>query len=141
MKQESIGGSCYYICFTDDFSEYRKVYLKHKSEIVAKFEEFCTFFQNQTEKPIKAVLSDGGLEYINKGFKNTLRKLGPELRCSLPPIILHQNGTAERTNRTLDLARKIMIVKSLPKSLWAELVNTAVYRYTLNHARTPSVDD
>lgn len=139
MEETSMGGSRYFVCFTDDYSKYRKVYfLKHKSEVAVKFEEFCTFFKNQTEKPIKAVLSDGGLEYNNKSVKGLLQKMGAEFRYTTP-YTPQQNGAAERTNRTLvELGRSIMIAKQLPKSLWAETVNAVVH--ILNHAGTSAVE-
>jgi hypothetical protein len=44
------------------------------------------------------------------------------------PYNPQQNGTAERLNRTLmDKARAMLIEKNLPKSLWAEAINTANY--------------
>lgn len=130
-------GLLYYICFTDDFSKYGKVNFL-KSETVTKFEEFWTIFQNQTQKLIKAILSDGELNYVNKDFKNILRRIGAEFRCSTA-YTHEQNGTAERANRLLvDFSHSIMIAKSLPNSLWTELINTTAYM--LKSARTFSVD-
>lgn len=139
MEEESMGGALYFVCFTDDYSRYKRVYfLKHKSEVVDKFAEFSDFFKNQTQKPIKAVLSDGGLEYNNKDFKGILKKIGAEFRYSTP-YTPQQNGSAERNNRTLvELARSIMIAKDLPKSLWAEIVNAVVH--ILNRAGTSAVE-
>lgn len=46
MKEKSIDGSYYFVYFTNYYSKYRKVYfLKHKSEVVIKFEELLCFLQ------------------------------------------------------------------------------------------------
>lgn len=50
-----------------------------------------------------------------------------------------QNGCAERTNSTIvDLGRTMLSAKDLPKNLWAEAANTAVY--VLNRTGPSSVD-
>lgn len=75
-EQESMDDSRYFVSFTDKYLKYVKAYyLKHKSENVTKFEEFSVFFKNQPQKPIKAVLSYGRLEYNNKDFKGFLHKM------------------------------------------------------------------
>lgn len=44
------------------------------------------------------------------------------------PYTPEQNGKAERENRTIVKSARTMIhAKSLPKFLWAEAMNTAVY--------------
>ena len=44
------------------------------------------------------------------------------------PYSPHQNGTAERSWRTLfDMARALLIESKLPKFLWPYVINTAVY--------------
>lgn len=49
-----------------------------------------------------------------------------------------QNSVAERKNRTIvEMARSMMEEKGLPKNLWVETVNTAIY--ILNHSQTKAV--
>ncbi|EZA46811.1 Copia protein [Ooceraea biroi] len=44
------------------------------------------------------------------------------------PFTPEQNGKIERDNRTIvESARTMLQAKGLPKHLWAEVVNTAVY--------------
>lgn len=88
------------ICFIHDYSKYRRVnFLNHISEVFFKFEEFCAFFKNQTEKSINAVLSDDELEN-NNFLKYFLKKLGAEF-CYSTPYTPQQNGTAKITNSEL----------------------------------------
>ena len=49
MNVESIGGSKYVLTFTDDYTRYVTVYfLKSKSEVLVKFEEYVNMVENVT---------------------------------------------------------------------------------------------
>ena len=49
MNVDSIGGSKYVLTFTDDYTRYVTVYfLKYKSEVLSKFEEYVNMVQNAT---------------------------------------------------------------------------------------------
>ena len=48
MENVSIGGSRYFLTFTDDFSRYTFVYfLKNKSDVLKYFKEFVTMAEKQ----------------------------------------------------------------------------------------------
>jgi Integrase core domain. len=69
MNIESPSGSRYFILFKDDFSKYRTVYfMRHKSEALSKFKEFCAMVENQTGNKVKSLRTDNGREYVNEGF-------------------------------------------------------------------------
>jgi len=65
----SIGGSCYFLTFTDDYNRKTWVYfLKQKSETFVKFKEFKAFAENQSDQKIKILRSNRGGEYDSKEF-------------------------------------------------------------------------
>ena len=51
MRTQSIGGSCYFLAFIDDYRRKTWVYfLKQKSETFAKFKEFKALAENQSDR-------------------------------------------------------------------------------------------
>ena len=63
------GGYAYFITFTDDHSRYGYVYLMHhKSDSFEKFKEYRTEVEKNIGKPIKAIRSDRGGEYLSNEF-------------------------------------------------------------------------
>lgn len=79
---------------------------------------------------MKTFQCDGGTEFNNTEVRKLM--ISNEVTLAITnPYTPQQNGCAERTNRTVvDLARIMLLAKNLPKILWAEAVNAAVY--TLN---------
>ena len=68
---KSNGGARYFVTFMDDFSIKVWVYfMKQKSEVFAKFKEWKTENENQTERKIKHLRSDNGSEFTSKEFAN-----------------------------------------------------------------------
>ncbi|KAL0411470.1 UNVERIFIED_CONTAM: hypothetical protein Slati_3736700 [Sesamum latifolium] len=64
------GGFSYFITFTDDHSRYGYVYLmRYKSEAFDRFKEYRLEVENQTNRKIKALLSDRGGEYLSVFLK------------------------------------------------------------------------
>ena len=54
MNAESIGGSKYELTFTDDYTWYVTVYfLKSKSQVVSKFEEYVIMVENMTGQKVQ----------------------------------------------------------------------------------------
>ncbi|KAH9750404.1 hypothetical protein KPL71_013868 [Citrus sinensis] len=67
----SHGGARYFITFIDDYSRRVWVYvLKHKNEAFERFKEWIALMENQTERRLKRLRTDNGLEYCNKDFEN-----------------------------------------------------------------------
>ena len=61
MQTQSLGGSRYFITFTDDYSCYCSTYfLKSKSEALEKFKEFKASVETESGMKIKAKRADRG---------------------------------------------------------------------------------
>ena len=102
---------------TDDYSGIiRPYFMKNKSDTLEAFKMFVADTRPYGE--IKRVRLDNGGEFTSAAFKNYLRenKIKPEFSAPHSP---HQNGTAERTWRTLlDMSRCLIIDSELPKTFW-----------------------
>ncbi|KAL4347437.1 hypothetical protein GQ457_17G004910 [Hibiscus cannabinus] len=73
-RESSLGGFMYYVTFIDDFSKKVWVYfLKHKSEVFAKFKQWKAQVENQTGRKIKYLRYDNGTEYTNSQFQRSPR--------------------------------------------------------------------
>ena len=69
-RELSLGGSQYFITFTDDFSRKVQMYnLKQKSEVFAKFKQCKAQVENQTGRKIKYLKSDNGTGYTDSQFQ------------------------------------------------------------------------
>ena len=102
-------------------------FVKGKDEAKVCIENFLTKAENMTGKKVKYFRSDNGLEFVNKEVQDLFSGRGIVLQTTVP-YTLEQNGKAERENRTLvEAARTMLCAKGLPKKLWAEAVQTAVY--------------
>ncbi|KAE8664704.1 hypothetical protein F3Y22_tig00112738pilonHSYRG00095 [Hibiscus syriacus] len=124
----SLAGSLYYVTFIDD--SIRKVwvyFLKKKSEAFDTFRKWKAMVKNETGLKVKRLRSDNGGEYKNRRFRDFCANNGIKMETTVP-MTPHQNGVAERMNRTMnERARSMMIHAGLPKFLWAEAINTAAY--------------
>ena len=123
---DSLGGKKYCLVIVDDYSRFTWVYFfKKKSETQQTIIEFANEAQRQHNTKILAIRSDNGT-----GFKNyTLDEfLGDEgiKHQYFTAYTPQQNGVAERKNRTLiDAARIMMAEFKSPYNFWAEPINTA----------------
>ena len=124
----SLGGSRYFVTFTDDYSRYVTIdILKTKDEVIEKFEDFLNLVENQHDLKVKKFRSDGGGEYISNEFKRVCKSRGIEIDGTIP-YSPQQNGVAERMNRTLmEMARSMLYHANLPQKFWAEAISTAAY--------------
>ncbi|KAK8936006.1 hypothetical protein KSP39_PZI013951 [Platanthera zijinensis] len=124
----SLGGKRYTFVIIDDFSRYCwTIFLANKSDTFREFSTLCTRIQNEKELNIKCIRSDHGGEFENEDFSKLCETLGIKHEFSAPRTP-QQNGVVERKNRTLqELARTMLAEFSLPRSFWAEAVNTASY--------------
>jgi hypothetical protein len=69
MSQASLSGREYYLTFIDDYSRKTWIYfLKTKSEVFKRFQEFKALVENQSGKKIKVLQSDNGGEYSSTQF-------------------------------------------------------------------------
>ena len=133
----SIGGEKYFITFTDDFSCYDYIYLLHdKSQSVNALEMYIKEVERQLDKKVKIIRSDRGGEYYGNydesgqcpgPFSKFLEKHSICAQYTMPGTP-HQNGVAERRNRTLmEMVRSMMSHSSLPISMWMYALKTAMY--------------
>lgn len=128
MENTTFGNALYFLCFTCDYSRFRIVYfLKNKSETAQKVAEMIALINNHYSLRVRTFQCDGGKEFDNNEVKSIMSKSGIKLVIT-NPYSPEQNGCAERSNQTIvNLARTMLLSKKLPKALWAEAVNTAVF--------------
>ncbi|XP_062704663.1 uncharacterized protein LOC134286966 [Aedes albopictus] len=144
MEVSSLGGSRYYLTFTDDKSRKIWIYfLEEKSgeSVYKAFENFRSMAEKQTGKQLKTLRTDNGKEFVNKRLEDHLQRLGIRHQTSAD-YTPEQNGLAERCNRTIvERARCMLFEAHLPKTFWAEAAATAVYLInrspTKGHQMTP----
>lgn len=109
-------------------------FLKTKDEAFQRFTEWKKMVEVQTERRVKKLRTDNGLEFCNIRFDQFCKDEGivRHRTCTYTP---QQNGVAERLNRSiLNKVRSMLSESGLEPKFWAEAVSTAVY--LLN--RTPS---
>ncbi|KAG8492662.1 hypothetical protein CXB51_010306 [Gossypium anomalum] len=99
----------------------------HKSEVAQVFIKFKAAVETETGCKIKTIRSDNGTEYTSAQFQSLCKDAG--IKHQLTNVYTpQQNEVSERKNRSLmDMARCLLFEKNLPKTMWAEAVNTAVY--------------
>lgn len=134
-------GFRYAIVFTDDYSSNMFTYfLREKSDATRATEKFLaditpygkvkTLSFHEDIFPsgeIKRVRSDNGGEFTSQEFGDLLTKNKIKHEKSAP-YSPHQNGTAERSWRTLfEMARSLLLEGGLPKNLWTYAVMTATH--------------
>ncbi|GKA65754.1 putative ribonuclease H-like domain-containing protein [Tanacetum coccineum] len=98
-----------------------------KDETSGILKNFITEIENLVDKKVKIIRCDNETEFKNRVMNRFCEKksIKKEFSVARTP---QQNGVAERRNRTLIEAAKIMLVDSkLPTTFWAEAVNTACY--------------
>ena len=121
-------GYKYALCFVDDFTDIKTVYfLKHKNDTVQALENFLADIAPFGK--VKRIRSDNGTEFTNRSFKSLLLKNGIKHELSAP-YSPHQNGTVERSWRTLfSMARCLLLEGNVPKSLWPQACDdSSVYK-------------
>lgn len=99
---DSIGGSKCFATFIDDYSHCVSVYfLKHKSEVLKKFQEFKSIVTNESGERIVQLRTDNGGQYnMSTEYQEYLKSIGIQHELIIPYSPL-QNGIAECMNRTL----------------------------------------
>jgi transposase InsO family protein len=123
-----LGGWEYYVTFIDDHSVKTWIFfLKTKSEVFKRFQEFKALVENQTGRKIKVLRSDNGGEYTSTKFAEFCIKQGIRRQLTVP-YNPQQNGVAERKNRAIvGVARSMLHDQALAFYLWAEACSTTVY--------------
>ena len=128
-------GYQYWVTFIDDCSRFFVVApLKKKSDTFAAFQCFKALAENQLDRKIKMLRDDKGGEYMSDAFDTFLASHGIA-RHHTNRNEPHQNGVAERANRTLAEGITAMLEESsLPPSFW----NFALSTFVHVHNRSPT---
>ncbi len=124
----SLGGRKYYVTFTDDFSCYTRLeVLRTKDEAFGAYKAFSAWAKTQHSAHIKRLRSDRSGEFTGRDFTAFLQEEGTERRLTTHNTPQH-NGVAESLNhRLLERVRAMLHQADLPKNLWAEVINFAVW--------------
>ena len=85
MDVNSVGGSRYFVTFTDDYSRYAAVYMmKRKSEAFSKFKKFVQIVKKQTECKVRRFRCDNGGEYTSQEFIDFCKENGIQREPTIP---------------------------------------------------------
>ncbi|GBN69512.1 Retrovirus-related Pol polyprotein from transposon TNT 1-94, partial [Araneus ventricosus] len=124
IQPESYGGAKYFMVLVDDFSGmYFTYFLKNKNEVFDIFSQFKTKYENLTDKRIKKLRTDNGLEFVNEQLDTYLSNSGIFHEKTIP-YNSESNGKAERANSILlEKARSLLYESELPLKFWAEAIN------------------
>eukprot|EP00253_Pinus_taeda_P016481 PITA_16481 len=99
----------YYVLFIDDHSKRTWIYfLKTKSEVFKRFQEFRALVETQTGQKIKSLRSDNGGEYALGEFVDYCAEAGIRREFTVP-YNPQQNEVVERKNRSIIGAAKSML--------------------------------
>jgi hypothetical protein len=125
------GGKRYFMTLIDDSTTYCYVYLlKSKDEAFHFFNVCKAEDENQLERKIKPVRSDGGGEYFSNEFNLFCEEHGI-IHERTPPYSPKSNGIAGRKNRTLnEMVNAMLETAGLPWEWWGEAMLIACH--TLN---------
>jgi len=98
MQTNSLGGSHYFLLFTDDYTRMSWVYfLENKLETFENFLQFKAMVENHSEYHIKILCTDKDGEVLSKQFNLFCNKEGIQREVTTP-YTPQQNGVAERKN-------------------------------------------
>jgi len=85
MSSVSLGGCDYYVTFIDDHSRRTWTYfLKTKSEVFKRFQEFKALVENQIGRKIKVLRSYNGGEYTSTEFRDFCTQEGIRRQLIVP---------------------------------------------------------
>nr|GEX26251.1 putative ribonuclease H-like domain-containing protein [Tanacetum cinerariifolium] len=151
---KSLSKKSYFLVITDDYSRFSWVFfLATKDETASVLKTFIVGLENLLSLKVKIIRCDNETEFKNAALNQFCGLKGIKREFSVPRTP-QQNGIAERKNRTLIEAARILLADSLlPIPFWAEAVNTACYvqnrvlvtkphnktPYELLHGRLPSI--
>lgn len=130
MPLESFGRYKYFITFVDARSNFTVVkLLRDKSECKSAVIEFMEFLNTNLGHYARVLRSDRGGEYTDASLQQYLREKGVKIELTVAHSP-EQNGIAERMNRTLcDAIRTLIFDSNMPKFLWSEALQNAVYTF------------
>jgi transposase InsO family protein len=99
--KHSLGACRYMLTIIDDYLRMVFPYfLKHKSDAFDAFKAWKVMVKKQTERKVKILRNDNGMEFCSNEFKFFCRKEGIVKRHTIPHTP-RQNGVTERLNSTI----------------------------------------
>ena len=127
----STQGHTYAFIITSYDNRYRWVYfLKSKNEVFRYLKVFLLelgLLKKATPASIITFKSDNGGEFVSNEIKEYLLDRGIKQETTSPQTP-HQNGIAERSNRTVvEMTVSLMIAAHTPQFLWPYAMHTAVW--------------
>jgi len=128
IEPVSSSGKRYLLCFIDDYSRKGWVYfLLEKSEALECFKTFKKLVEKEAEESIKCLRTDRGGEFNSINFNLVCKKEGIKRQLTTS-YTSHQNGVAERKNRTvMNMVCCMLSAKRVPKLFWAEAAKWSFY--------------
>ena len=98
----------------------------HKDDAKNCIKKFNKMTQTQYKRTVRVWRVDGGKEYGPNQLSALTAEMGQLLEVTTP-YQHNQNGTAERTNRTIiSKVRTVMLDAGIPDSMWPEIVSAIV---------------
>ena len=136
----SIGGSCYFVVFVDDYSRYSWVFLmRPRDELLTIYRNFANMVKTIFSKTIKVFRSDNAREHTQHAFEHILYSHLTVHQFSCPGTS-QQNGRAERKIRhILDTVRALLLSSKVPVPFWGEAVLTATH--AINRIPNPTISN
>ncbi|KAI0993623.1 hypothetical protein K3495_g14561, partial [Podosphaera aphanis] len=136
VSPDSIGRAKYFTLMTDATTLTHRVgFHASKDGAYVHLQNLINFVKTSTNTAIKVIHVDGGREYGGRKLTELCNDNGIDLHVTTPHNS-EQNGRAEVSNHLVcTLARKMMIHGKVPKGLWAEAIDAAVYIINI----TPSI--
>ena len=128
METTSLGEHRYVVSFIDSYSRFAPAYfMKHKSEVLEKFSQFCIHEGVPKTFSSLTLRSDGGGEYDVKAFDEFCFAQGIKRELTAP-YSPHQNGVVERRWQTVgDMARCLLKQANFPNSFCVRAVDVVFY--------------
>jgi hypothetical protein len=125
---------------TDDATRYRWIYfLRNRSEAVAAFAQWIEHIKNQGFNAPAFVRSDR--EFITENIRQLCLTYGIQWEPT-PSDSPWQDGVSERSNRLVyERARAMLFDSGLPRFLWKEALESAVYMINRLPTRIPLYND
>ena len=135
LPVQNRAGHKYWVTFIDDYSRFWVVkQLSHKSGVFQAFKEFKALVEKLLGCKIMALRDDKGGEYVSREFEAFLAAEGIARQHTVRNEP-HQNGVAERANRTIAEGITAMLTEAhLPASYWGYALAAIVHI----HNRSPT---
>lgn len=128
MPIASVGGSKYYVTFTDDKTRYRwTLLMKRKSDFKNVFHSWRQRVEIESQTKLQRLRTDNGGEYISHSFTDSLYQAGIKHEKTLA-YTPEMNSVSEHLNRTLvEAAKAILYEAELDDAWWGEAIMTVTY--------------